>query len=148
MKKIFCLLLILAGIMNSSIAQDKKIKEALVPMSVVDSFKVKFKKLEIISWYEGDGNYAAEFVKGATEPKAYFTSDGHWLRTSIKVKEEAVSAAVKKAIKNTEWKDWKMNECYKVETPEVKKLFVLHMKKGKEKKILTFEPTGKAVDIK
>ena len=117
-------------------------------MSVVDSFKVKYKKLEIKDWYEGEGNYAAEFIKGATEFNATFTNDGKWLRTSTEIKAEAVSGAVKKSIKNTEWKDWKIGDCFKVETPEVKKLFVLHMKKGKEKKILTFDPTGKAVDIK
>ncbi|MFI5219622.1 MAG: hypothetical protein ACHQNT_09045 [Bacteroidia bacterium] len=148
MKKILCFLIILSGTIHFSFAQDKKINEALVPMAVVDSFKVKYKKLEIKSWYDSDGNYAAAFIKGATEFKATFTVDGKWLRTSTEIKEEAVSGAVKKSIKNTEWKDWKIGDCYKVETPEIKKLFVLHMKKGKEKKILTFDPLGKAVDIK
>ncbi|GEM_PF-6985717 len=129
-------------------AQDKKIKEDLVPESVIKEFRTKYKKLEIKAWYEDDSGYSAQFQKGETKPRAYFKNDGTWIRTTIKIKEEGVSSAVKKSIKNTEWKDWKITESYKVETPEFKKLFELHMKKGSDKKVLLFDPTGKAMDIK
>lgn len=148
MTRIFLLLAALLSSVNFSFAQEKKIKEALVPQSVLNSYKEKYKKLEVKSWLQDGENYAAAFDKGESTYKATFTSDGKWIQSSTKVKEEAVSGAVKKSIKNTEWKDWKISQSYKVETPEFKKLFVLHMKKGKEKKILTFDPLGKAVDIK
>lgn len=148
MKHILLIGVVIISSFNFAFAQEKKIKEALVPQSVIDSYKEKYKKLEVKSWLQDSDNYAAVFDKGENTYKATFTTDGKWLQTSTKVKEAAVSGAVKKSIKNTEWKDWKIGESYKVETPEYKKLFVLHMKKGKEKKILTFEPTGKAVDVK
>lgn len=148
MKKIICLFIALCGILNFAHAQEKKIKEALVPESVLNAYKEKYKKLPVNAWMQSEEGYMAVFEKGEGKYKATFSNDGVWKQTSTKVKDEAVSGAVKKAIKNTEWKDWKMEESYKVETPEFKKLFVLHMKKGKEKKILSFDPTGKAIDIK
>ena len=148
MKQLLITLLILFSAFRISYSQEKKIKEALVPQSVLDGYKEKYKKLEVSNWLQDGEKYLAVFDKGESTFKASFTSDGKWLQSSTKVKEESVSGAVKKAIKNTEWKDWKISESYKVETPEYKKLFVLHMKKGKEKKILTFDPTGKAMDIK
>ena len=114
----------------------------------MNGYKEKYKKLPVDAWMQDEDTYIAVFERGEAKYKASFTSDGKWTQTATKVKEEAVSGAVKKAIKNTEWKDWKLSESYKVETPEYKKLFVLHLKKGKEKKILSFDPTGKAIDIK
>lgn len=148
MKRIFLLLIVCISSFNFSFAQEKKIKEALVPESVLKAYKEKYKKLPVNAWMQEEDMYHAVFEKGEGKYKATYTSDGKWTQTSTKIKEEAVSGAVKKAVKNTEWKDWKLSESYKVETPEFKKLFVLHLKKGKEKKILSFDPTGKAIDIK
>lgn len=147
MKKILLVITFIFPVIFSN-AQEKKIKADLVPESVLNAYKEKYKKLEVKSWYEEEKYYAAVFDKGESTFKAFFMNDGTWTRTVTKVKSEAVSGAVKKSIKNTEWKEWKIDESYKVETPEHKKLFELHMKKGKEKKILTFDPTGKAIDIK
>ncbi|MEO5571357.1 MAG: PepSY-like domain-containing protein [Bacteroidia bacterium] len=148
MKKILLSIFVLITSFNFSIAQEKKIKAPLVAESVLNAYKEKYKKLEVKSWYQDGDMYAAVFDKGESTFKAYFNSDGKWIKTSAKIKESQVSATVKKSIKNTEWSDWKMSECYKVETPEFKKLFELHLKKGKEIKILSFDAAGKAVDIK
>jgi len=128
--------------------QTKKIKQDLVPESVQNGYKDKYKKIPVNNWYENTDGYSALFDKGQSTYQAFFTNDGQWVRTVCRIKEAAVSGPVKKAIKGTEWKDWKLTECYKVETPQDKKLFELHMKKKKEKKILVFDPMGKAVDIK
>jgi hypothetical protein len=148
MKRIFLVLLVLVSSFNFSHAQEKKIKEALVPEAVLNGYKEKYKKVPVDAWMQLDENYIAVYEKGSSTFKATFSNDGKWIQTATKVKEDAVSGAVKKAVKESEWKDWKWSESYKVETPEYKKLFVLHMKKGKEKKVLTFDPTGKAMDIK
>lgn len=148
MKKLFSLLLFLCMGCLVVMGQEKKIKDPLVPEAVLKSYKAKYKKLEVKSWYESDQGYAAVFEKGESTLKAYYAKDGAWIRTTSKIKEQQVSGAVKKAILNTEWKDWKIKDRYKVETPEAVKLFELHLQKGDEKKILLFDPTGKAVDIK
>ena len=148
MKKIILLGLVLFTSFNFSFAQEKKVKPALVPESVLNGYKEKYKKVEVKNWYQDGDMYAAVFDKGENTFKASFNSDGKWIKTSTKIKEAQVGTAVKKSIKNTEWAEWKMSECYKVETPEFKKLFELHMKKGKEIKVLSFDPAGKAVDIK
>jgi putative PepSY-like beta-lactamase-inhibitor len=148
MKKTLLLIVVLFTSFNFSFAQEKKIKAPLVPESVLNAYKEKYKKLEIKSWYQDGDMYSAVFDKGENTYKAFFNSDGKWLKTTTKIKEAQVSGAVKKAIKNTEWSDWKMSECYKVETPEYKKIFELHLKKGKEVKVLSFDPTGKAIEIK
>lgn len=148
MKKIIVLFAVLAVTINFSVAQEKKVKAALVPESVLSAYKEKYKKLEVKNWYQNGDMYAAMFEKGDNDFKATFNSDGKWIQTSTKIKEAQVSGAVKKSLKNTEWGEWKMQECYKVENPEYKKLFELHLKKGKEVKVLSFDPTGKAIDIK
>lgn len=148
MKKILLLLFLLITSASLLMGQEKKIKAALVPESVLNGYKEKYKKLEVNNWYQDGDNYLAVFDKGESTFKATFNADGKWMQTSTKIKEAQVSSAVKKSVKATEWNDWKINECYKVENPEYKKLFVLHMKKGKETKVLTFDPLGKAVDIK
>jgi hypothetical protein len=148
MQKILLLIVVLFTSFNISFAQEKKVKAALVPESVLNGYKEKYKKVEVKNWYQDGDMYAAVFDKGESTFKASFNSDGKWIQTSTKIKEAQVSTTVKKAIKNTEWSEWKINECYKVETPEYKKLFELHLKKGKETKTLSFDPTGKAVDIK
>ena len=147
-KKIIFVLSIIFLTVNNSFAQEKKIKAALVPESVLGGYKEKYKKLEVKDWYQDGDNYIAVFERGEGTYRATFNGDGKWMQTSTKIKEAQVSGAAKKSIKNTEWNDWKMDDCYKVETPEYKKLFEIHLKKGKEKKILSFDPTGKAVDIK
>lgn len=146
MKKLFAFLFVIIAI--PALAQQKKIKDSLVPESVLNGYKEKYKKTPVNNWYEGDGGYSAVFDKGEATYQAFFTNSGEWIRTVSKIKESAVSGAVKKAIQNTEWKDWKMSDSYKVETPEAKKLFEIHLKKGKEKKVILFDPTGKAMDIK
>jgi hypothetical protein len=148
MKKILLLILVLISSINFSFAQEKKIKAALVPESVLNGYKEKLKKLEVKNWYQDGDMYSAVYDKGENTYRAVFNSDGKWIKTSTKIKESQVSGAVKKSIKNTEWSDWKISESYKVETPEYKKLIELHMKKGKETKVLSFDPAGKAVDIK
>jgi Putative beta-lactamase-inhibitor-like, PepSY-like len=148
MKKIFLSIVVLITAFNFTFAQEKKVKAALVPESVLNGYKEKYKKLEVNTWYQDGDMYLAAFDKGENTYKAVFNSDGKWIKTSAKIKEAQVSTTVKKSIKNTEWSDWKIHECYKVETPEYKKLFELHLKKGKETKVLSFDPAGKAVDIK
>lgn len=148
MKKILLLIVVLISSINFSFAQEKKIKAALVPESVLNGYKEKLKKLEVKNWYQDGDMYSAVYDKGENTYRAVFNSDGKWIKTSAKIKESHVSGAVKKSIKNTEWSDWKISESYKVETPEYKKLIELHMKKGKETKVLSFDPAGKAVDIK
>lgn len=148
MKKILLLIVLLIVSFNFSFAQEKKIKAALVPESVLNGYKEKLKKLEVKNWYQDGDMYSAVYDKGENTYRAVFNSDGKWIKTSAKIKESQVSGAVKKSIKNTEWSDWKISESYKVETPEYKKLIELHMKKGKETKVLSFDPAGKAVDIK
>jgi len=148
MKKILFLIVILVTAFNVSFAQEKKIKAALVPESVLNGYKEKLKKLEVKNWYQEGDMYSAVYDKGESTYRAVFNSDGKWIKTSAKIKESQVSGAVKKAIKNTEWSEWKISESYKVETPEYKKLIELHLKKGKEIKVLSFDPAGKAVDIK
>jgi hypothetical protein len=147
-KNILFVLTIIFLTVNNSFAQEKKIKAALVPESVLSGYKEKYKKLEVKDWYQDGDNYIAVFDKGEGTYRATFSGDGKWTQTSTKIKEAQVSGAAKKSIKNTEWNDWKIGDCYKVETPEYKKLFEIHLKKGKDKKILSFDPTGKAVDIK
>ncbi|MEP7168924.1 MAG: PepSY-like domain-containing protein [Bacteroidota bacterium] len=148
MKKILLLIVVLLTSFNFSFAQEKKIKAALVPESVLNGYKEKLKKAEVNNWYQDGDMYLASYDKGENTYKATFNADGKWIKTTTKIKESQVSASIKKAIKNTEWKDWKMSECYKVETPEYKKLYELHMKKSKEVKVLSFDPAGKALDIK
>lgn len=147
MKQILLCCFIFSLTNNLATAQEKKIKESLVPESVLSGYKEKYKKIPVDAWLQDESNYIAAFEKANAKYKASFTSDGTWVQTSTKIKEESVSGAVKKSIKNTEWKDWKLSESYKVETPAEKKIYVLHLKKGKEKKILSFDPTGKALDI-
>src|ERR1041384_4805688 len=148
MKNKLLLIAVLITSFNFTFAQEKKIKAALVPESVLNGYKEKYKKAEVKNWYQDGDMYAAVFDKGESTFRASFNSDGKWIKTSTKIKEAQVSTVVKKAIKNTEWAEWKMSEAYKVETPEFKKLFELQLKKGKEMKVLSFDPTGKAVDIK
>ncbi len=145
MKNLLILILLLTAM--PGIAQQKKIKESLVPESVLNAYKEKYKKTPVNNWYEGEGGYSAVFDKGESTYKAFFTNGGEWIKTVTRVKESAISAAVKKTIKNTEWRHWKMTDSYKVETPQAKKLFEIHLKKGKDKKVLLFDPSGKAVDI-
>jgi hypothetical protein len=137
-----CFLLPLA-----SFAQGTRIKADLVPESVLKGYADKYKKRKVKTWYEEESGYSAVFEKGDLRPRAYFTHDGEWIRTTLAVKDKSVSYQVKKAIKNTQWSDWKITDRYRVETPEYPKLFELHMKKGKEKKVFLFDPTGKALEI-
>ncbi len=128
-------------------AQGNKIKEDLVPESVLNAYHEKYKKRHVRTWYEEEHGYSCVFEKGDAKPQAYFKTDGTWIKTTLKIKESAVSGQVKKAIRNTQWSEWKTTERFRVETPESPKLFELHMKKGKETKVLVFDPTGKALDI-
>ncbi len=129
-------------------AQSSKIKSDLVPESVLKGYAEKYKKREVKTWYEEESGYSALFVKGDLRPRAYFTSSGEWIRTTLPVKEKSVSYQVKKAIKSTQWSDWKTTQRYRIETPAHPKLFEIHLKKGKESKVFLFDPTGKALDIR
>ena len=127
-------------------AQDKKIKAALLPDTVLGSYKAKYKKLEVDQWMEGDGNYKAVFRKGPAKYKATFNSDGKWLSTSTEVDKDKISGGIKKSIKNSEFKDWKIVRCERTETPEIPKQYFVKLKKGKETKTLVFDVTGKMLE--
>jgi hypothetical protein len=139
--------LLLLAIPVSLHAQGTKVKPDLVPEPVLKAYAEKYKKRPVKAWYEDERGFSAVFEKGDLRPRAYFSNSGEWLRTATEIKESAVGSAVKKAVANTSWSDWKMAECYKVETPEHVKLFELHLKQGKERKVLLFDPAGKALSI-
>jgi len=147
MKKL--LLLAIAFILAISLpgfSQETKTKAALLPDTVIGAYKAKYKKIEVDQWYEEDGNYKAAFKKGAAKYKAVFNVDGKWLSTSTEVDKDKVSAGIKKSLKNSDYKDWKITHCDKTETPAVPKMFYVKVKKGKEEKTLAFDATGKMLD--
>ena len=147
MKKIFVLVFVLvSAVVASGYAQETKIKAALLPDTVIGSYKAKYKKIEVDQWLEEDGNYKAVFKKGPVKYKATFNVDGKWLSTSTEVDKDKISGGIKKSLKNSDYKDWKIVRCDKTETPDVPKMYYVKVKKGKEDKILSFDATGKMLD--
>lgn len=84
--------------------------------------------------------------KGPIKYKATFNVDGKWLSTSSEVDKDKVSGGIKKSLKNSEYKDWKISRCEKTETTEIPKMYFVKIKKGKEEKTLSFDVTGKMLD--
>jgi hypothetical protein len=147
MKKIILLLFVfIIACTANSYAQETKIKAELLPDTVAGAYKAKYKKIEVDQWYEEDGNYKAAFKKGPVRYKAAFNVDGKWLSTSTEVEKDKISGGIKKSLKNSEYKDWKVARCEKTETPEVPKMFYVKVKKGKEEKVLAFDAAGKMLD--
>jgi hypothetical protein len=147
MKKILTLsFLFIVVSVACSFGQETKTKAELLPDTVIGAFKAKYKKVEVDQWLEEDGNYKAVFKKGPAKYKATFNVDGKWLATSTEVDKDKVSGGIKKSLKNSDYKDWKIAKCEKTETPEVQKMYYVKVKKGKEEKTLAFDATGKMLD--
>lgn len=147
MKKnlITCLLVCIFGL-NMCFAQETKIKAALLPDTVIGAYKAKYKKLEVDQWFEEDGNYKAAFKKGPIKYKAAFNVDGKWLFTSTEVEKDKLSGGIKKSLKNSDYKEWKIVRCEKTETPEIPKMYYVKLKYKKEEKRIAFDATGKLLD--
>lgn len=144
MKKPIVIFFILwiAGLHNLQ-AQERKTKVSLLPDTIIGAYKAKYKKIEVDQWYEDDGNYKALFRKGPAKYKATFNVDGKWLSTSTEIDKDKMNGGIKKYLKGSEFKDWKVARCEKVETPVVPKMYVVKLKKKKEEQVLNFDEKGK-----
>ncbi|PRZ23321.1 PepSY-like domain-containing protein [Flavobacterium granuli] len=112
------------------------------PKTVIDALEKKFPNATKVSWEKEDPQeWEAEFKWKGSKISAEFKQDGTWLETEKDIKPRALPQSVLAAIR-LEFPGWKLKEAEEKETAEQGKLYETDLKKGSEKKSVTFKEDG------
>ncbi|HSZ24791.1 MAG TPA: PepSY-like domain-containing protein [Cytophagaceae bacterium] len=151
--------------------EKKKVAKADVPKKVLESYTIIYPGTEVTEWYsypyfwdiepeiiERDGVieylypefYEVDFIKEGKSHKSIFSKSGKHLHTKVAIKDSELPKPVSDAIKNSDYKDWKIvGDKEKLENTETKEnVYTIKVEKGKEKHVLHYDENGKLVQVK
>lgn len=149
----------------SSFSQKKKLKESEVPATVVNSFNEKHKIKKSHCWKKDGNNYIVMYkadmghryklqgVRGRKEinfrkwkKKETYSESGEFLRLEIVLKSKDLPQVVHDSFKQSEFKDWKICKIKSIAPSGQSKSYLIKLKKGKEKKEIYFDETGRLIN--
>ncbi|MFT3948076.1 MAG: PepSY-like domain-containing protein [Agriterribacter sp.] len=140
MKKVFFLVLIMCiTLMYTSNAQVRKI-----PAEVTNAFSEKYGDAKNVEWKDKLSAFAATFELNGDKLEARFNKKGEWQSTDKELGIDDLPSSVKDGFSKSKYTDWETKAVYRVELPDDKKEYKVHVAKSSvQKKILLFDGEGK-----
>ncbi len=147
MKRYFTLLTALVAACFSTYAQE--LKPEKVPEAVRAEFARKHPGMYVYEWEwkRKKELYKAEFAVNGSEHEAYFKSSGEWVYTEKEIPYTQVPDNVIRALRNSEYSEWKIDDTEELSTPEYPLLYKIEVEKGKSEADLYFLPDGTRITI-
>jgi len=114
-----------------------------VPGAVTDSFKVKYPNAKSVTWRDNIGSFQATFKLDSSSYVAKYSKKGEWQSTEIKIKSDAIPAAVKDGLTKSKYADWKVGTVTERYLPGNKTIYIIFVSKSDiNRKNLTFASDG------
>ncbi len=146
--KIFKIILIASMLFTFEVqAQDMNPKNA--PTAVHQEFSKRYPNMFAYEWEykKKKGYYRAEFIDKGMKMKAYFWPDGSWIQTKTEIKKANLPQEIWKALSQTNYQNWKVDDIDRLSTPQYSEVYMLEMKNGKQKIYLYYLASGKQVNL-
>lgn len=129
---------------NAQDQNEVSISQDQAPLEAVKTFNEEFASAKDVDW-KVDGNfYEAEFTVGDKEKTAHFDRSGELKYTSTEINRSELPQAVNQTL-NQNYRDYELNEFYKVEK-EGKIKYKVKAEKGGESKKLMFDSSGNKIE--
>jgi len=140
--KIFFLSLVSA--LSFSCSDDMYTPDAAVKAT----FKSMFPKAIFVDWEMEAGYVNAEFTHDGTRKDAWFETNGSWLMTETDIRSSDIPAAIKNALNQSEYADWRIDDADYLEFADADPMYVLDMEKGENEVDLYFAADGTLKETK
>lgn len=126
------------------------------PQQIVQSFSSSFPSAHFKKWKLENNNYVAEFTLDNKKSLAYYSANGHWLRTETKFKwSHNVPSVIKGAFNKSEFAGWTIYDVKEIQTP-MGRTYRIHVNDGNlmssdtyivvpRDVLVYFSPTGELV---
>ena len=89
-----------------------------VPATILASFTAKYPKAEIKKWEVTSDGYTAKVIEDHNKFEASFDKNSQWVKTTTKIGWSwDLPAEIRTALKDSKYKDWRVDRLRKVETP-------------------------------
>lgn len=133
------MLIIVAGSAYAVHAQIRKI-----PAEVTNAFSEKYADAKNVEWKDKLSNFVAAFELDGNKYEARFNKKGEWLNTENEQDINDLTDKVKEGLEKSKYADWEIKSLYKIELPEDKIQYRLHVAKTSvQQKNLLFNESGK-----
>jgi len=118
----------IAFISSLVIAQEKTIAD--VPKKVSEAFSIKYPSAEITKWKNVKAGYVAKFSFEKKKYLAYYSTDGEWKKTEMKINlTSKLPDAIKKALHKSDYASWTIRDIKHVQEPG-KNSYTMHVHDG------------------
>ncbi len=140
------IVMLVAGLLISTVSFAQKITSDKVPSAVQKAFKAKFPKVTDAKWeIEDKTEYEATFKEDNAARSASFDKDGKWLETETIIEVAKLPHEVSETIiKN--FPGYKIKEATQLEKPGNANLYEVELTKGKKTIEVQLKPTGEIVN--
>lgn len=125
-------------------------KEHSVPQNVREAFQKKYPNTFVYEWeYKRKKElYEAEFIQNGIKYEVKISTSGRWISTERDIKKEELPEAVWKAIENSNYADWKIDDIEEMSSPEYSLFYNIEFKREKRKEDLFFLPDGQEIKFR
>lgn len=132
------LVLVVAGILSFSCTERKYSPDSAVKTTL----KSMFPNAYFVEWEMEAGYIHAEFTYEGNEKDVWFDMDGKWLMTETDIRASKIPAAIKTALTQTKYADWRIDDVDYIEFYNADPVYVLDVEKGESEVSLYFAPDG------
>jgi len=134
-------IILMAMLLNVSLASAQKINEADVPASVKSAFAKKYPGAKVEKWEKEGADYEAEFDLSKVESSAVFDVNGNFKGLEQEIKSSELPKAVTDYCAKT-YAGYKLTEAAKITDSTGKVMYEAEMSKGKEEFDVIFDDKG------
>ena len=134
-------IILMAMLLNVSLASAQKINEADVPASVKSAFAKKYPGAKVEKWEKEGADYEAEFDLSQAESSAVFDVNGNFKGLEQEIKSSELPKAVTDYCAKT-YAGYKLTEAAKITDSTGKVMYEAEMSKGKEEFDVIFDDKG------
>lgn len=111
-------------------------------VAVENAFNAKYPNAGGISWEKKGTYHVADFWLEGLEREAWFDETGEWYLTETDIRFEQLPEAIQTAFKNSEYKDWKVDDVDKLERKDMATVYVIEVEKGNQEYDLYYAEDG------
>ncbi len=142
MSKKWMFSLVLLLVIFSVNAQFRKI-----PAEVTESFKAKYENASGVSWKDKLTSFEADFRQKDKEMKAFFSSNGEWIKTETKYSVESLPSEVRDGFKKSKFADLNVLDVSLIDENDKELQYRIVVKKNDiSKKSLVFSKDGQLIN--
>lgn len=140
MKKLLSFILI-GGLLFTTATVQAQFRS--IPGVVTDSFKVRYPAATAVSWEDKISSFQATFTLNNEKYQAKYKTDGGWISSDKKIKQDVLPAAVKDGLSKSKYADWKVGTITQRYFPGDSVNYIIFVAKSDlNRKNLTFSTSG------